>query len=271
MSELNVENRTLFTNDNLAVLRGKGRSATFNRGDIRIPCKEESFTMGGSGSLARGNRQEGDYETGREEQLARGKVVEDFWIDVPSLSVSTERVGYPTQKPLALLERIIRASSNEGDVVLDPFCRCATALAAMERLGRQWIGIDADPLAVRLCDERLRNGGADPGRKYYPPISRETPPERTDLPEVPDEEVIRVGGLELRVALRERDGGACRGGCGRVFDDDWLAVAQIDHIRPQSKGGLHVWSNAQLMCQPCNGSKGEKTEAEWRRARPASV
>ena len=68
---------------------------------------------------------------------------------------SSERIGYPTQKPLELLDKIVRASTNEGDVVLDPFCGCATACIAAERLGRQWAGIDLSPLAAKLVERRL--------------------------------------------------------------------------------------------------------------------
>ena len=75
-----------------------------------------------------------------------GVPLQDQWTDIPPIaSQAKERIGYPTQKPLALLERIIRASSNEDDVVLDPFCGCATACVAAENLGRRWIGIDISP------------------------------------------------------------------------------------------------------------------------------
>ena len=78
----------------------------------------------------------------------KGKLIEDWWADIGSgahISVK-ERTGYPTQKPLALYERIIKASSNEGDLVLDPFAGCATTCVAAERLGREWIAID------RVCE-----------------------------------------------------------------------------------------------------------------------
>lgn len=74
----------------------------------------------------------------------------------PISAQASERLGYPTQKPLALLERIIAASSNEGDLVLDPFCGCGTALDAAQKLGRQWIGIDVTHLAVREIEKRLQ-------------------------------------------------------------------------------------------------------------------
>ena len=82
----------------------------------------------------------------------------DLIIDIPPLNnVAKERLGYPTQKPLALLERIVAASSNEGDTVLDPFCGCGTTVHAAQRLGRQWIGVDITHLAVALIERRLKD------------------------------------------------------------------------------------------------------------------
>lgn len=87
----------------------------------------------------------------------KGIPLQDVWDDIPPVnSQARERLGYPTQKPVALLERIICASSNPGDVVLDPFCGCGTAIAAAEKLGRSWIGIDITHLAVGLIAARLR-------------------------------------------------------------------------------------------------------------------
>jgi site-specific DNA-methyltransferase (adenine-specific) len=86
----------------------------------------------------------------------RGKPFGDVWTDIPPLnSQAAERLGYPTQKPLALLERIIAASSNPGDVVLDPFCGCGTSIAAAQKLGRRWIGIDITHLSIALQKYRL--------------------------------------------------------------------------------------------------------------------
>ena len=87
-----------------------------------------------------------------------GAPVGNIWTDIPYLSAGdAERLGYPTQKPEALLDRIISASSDEGDVVLDPFCGCGTAIAVAERLNRRWIGIDITHLAVSLMKYRLRD------------------------------------------------------------------------------------------------------------------
>ena len=98
----------------------------------------------------------------------QGKPVDTIWDDImPIQSQSPERLGYPTQKPEALLERIIQASSNEGDVVLDPFCGCGTAVAAAQKLNRQWLGIDVTHLAVSLMKSRLKDMfNLDPGRDY---------------------------------------------------------------------------------------------------------
>lgn len=91
-----------------------------------------------------------------------GVPVQSLWDDIPALhSKAQERLGYPTQKPIALLERIISASSNPGDVVLDPFCGCGTAVDAAQKLGRRWIGIDVTHLAIGLIEKRLREGYGD--------------------------------------------------------------------------------------------------------------
>ncbi len=85
-----------------------------------------------------------------------GVTCNDWWADIPSLnSVTKERTGYPTQKPIALLERIIKASSNKGDVILDPFCGCATTCVTAEKLDRKWIGIDISHKAYELVKDRL--------------------------------------------------------------------------------------------------------------------
>jgi len=87
-----------------------------------------------------------------------GMSVDDIWDDIlPIQAQSAERLGYPTQKPLALLERIIQSSSNEGDIILDPFCGCGTAVHAAETLKREWIGIDITHLAISLIEKRMKD------------------------------------------------------------------------------------------------------------------
>ena len=92
-----------------------------------------------------------------QKELAVGKILEDWWTDIPSSGHFgwVEHTGYPTQKPKALLERIIKASSNEGDLVADPFCGSGTALVAAKRLGRRWWGCDLNAEAVAITEGRL--------------------------------------------------------------------------------------------------------------------
>jgi site-specific DNA-methyltransferase (adenine-specific) len=101
------------------------------------------------------------------EDESQGARLQTLWDDIPPLSANAqERLGYPTQKPRALLERIIAASSNPGDTVLDPFCGCGTAVDAAQKLGRQWIGIDITHIAIGMIEDRMRSG--------YPGIEFET-------------------------------------------------------------------------------------------------
>lgn len=98
----------------------------------------------------------------------KGVPATNNWSDIPPInSQAKERLGYPTQKPIALLERIIKASSNEGDLVADFFCGCGTSIAAAEKLGRQWIGVDISHLAIKLIIDRLTKPIAEEGRKKY--------------------------------------------------------------------------------------------------------
>ena len=87
-----------------------------------------------------------------------GTPIGNVWTDIaPINSQAQERLGYPTQKPLQLLERVIEASSNEGDIVLDPFCGCGTTIHAAQKLDRYWIGIDVTHLAISLIEKRLND------------------------------------------------------------------------------------------------------------------
>jgi site-specific DNA-methyltransferase (adenine-specific) len=92
------------------------------------------------------------------DRIAEKVLIGDVWSDVPdAMHIGAERLGYPTQKPEALLERIILASSNEGDMVLDPFCGCGTTIAVAQRLNRRWVGIDVTCLAINLMRRRLES------------------------------------------------------------------------------------------------------------------
>jgi site-specific DNA-methyltransferase (adenine-specific) len=133
-------------------LYAAGGTRVFNPDPIRLPYTPTSgYAASGITSKA-GKRYLPD---------PRGKPPDDVW-DIPIINpLSRERTGYPTQKPLALLERIVLASSNSGDVVLDPFCGSGTTLHAALKLGRRWIGIDNAPLAVQYSEQRLRGAFPD--------------------------------------------------------------------------------------------------------------
>jgi DNA modification methylase len=106
---------------------------------------------------------------------SKGMPAQDVWTDVESLkSWMSERLGYPTQKPEALLERILRASSNEGDVVLDPFCGCGTTIQVAQKLNRRWIGIDITHLAIGLIKTRLDDAYGPEVRSTYQVIGEPT-------------------------------------------------------------------------------------------------
>ena len=93
-----------------------------------------------------------------EDENEGGRAIGDVWTDIPPINMrAAERLGYPTQKPVALLLQIIQASSNRGDVVLDPFCGCGTAVHAAQMLKREWIGIDITHLAISLIEKRLKD------------------------------------------------------------------------------------------------------------------
>ena len=186
-----------------------------------------------------------------------GAKVQNIWTDIQRIgNTAKERTSYPTQKPLTLLDRIIKASSNPGDMVLDPFCGCATTLVAADRLGRKWAGIDMSPLAIKLVKERIVvDPAANPLCVGRGPIALDTPPKRTDLGNLPNYRTHRH-------RLYGEQEGVCVG-CNTHFP---FRVMDIDHILPRSKGGTDHPDNLQLLCSGCNRSKGGKTMAEWRAA-----
>ncbi|GHV72585.1 hypothetical protein FACS1894201_02660 [Bacteroidia bacterium] len=170
-----------------------------------------------------------------------GKYPDDVW-EIPIIR-SSERVGYPTQKPLALLHRIIKASSNEGDIVLDPFCGCATTCVAAQQLGRKWIGIDIEKQAVDILVERL----SDDAGLFKDFINTQIIPQRTDIK-------IEEPSASVKERLYKEQNCLCNA-CGTNFD---IWNLEIDHIIPVAKGGGDYYENYQLLCGACNKIKGDR-------------
>ncbi len=139
----------------------KTKAAKFNVDDVRIAYKQLNTQNGGG----IGGNLNADTVDGYTE---RGKIPEDYWLEYrdgmsPVVRIHTENIHYPTQKPLALLERIIKASSDSADLVMDPFCGCGTAADAAAKLGRKYLGIDISGIAVRVMEQRLRSRGESGG------------------------------------------------------------------------------------------------------------
>ena len=178
-----------------------------------------------------------------------GQVPSNNWTDIsPINSQAKERVGYPTQKPLALLERIIAASSNPDDVILDPFAGCATACVAAEKLGRQWVGIDLSPKAVELVNIRLRDFMGD---LFHDRLVTA----RTDIPRRTDIDAPVHYRKNKHVLFGQQEG-RCNG-CRMDFP---FKVFAVDHIIPRSRGGADHMDNLQLLCGHCNSIKGDRPQ-----------
>ena len=226
----------------------------------------------------------------------RGGQINDVW-DIPIInSQSKERTGSPDQKPLALYERIIKASSNEGDLVLDPFCGCATTIIAANNLNRRWIGVDRRPdarihIVTRLYFSEQDRINKNQGKKPIPKKERERikkqaeeysgwldkqtaryemhyqtkPPIRTDNGEQSIAELPSVYSAEpenphtrdeMKEILISQFGVECWG-CGFQPPDDDDRYLHLDHINPKSAGGLNTIDNRSILCQPCNSTKSD--------------
>ena len=178
-----------------------------------------------------------------------GQAVHNIWDDIPSINpMAKERIGYPTQKPLALLERIINASSDPGDVVLDPFCGCATACVAADRLSRKWVGIDISPKAAELVNMRLQQAMGSLFHHGYVTA-------RTDIPRRTDIDAPIPYRQNKHILFGQQEG-LCNG-CGVMFP---FRNFTVDHMVPQSRGGTDHLDNLQLLCGACNSVKGDRSQ-----------
>jgi DNA modification methylase len=181
--------------------------------------------------------------------------MKDWWeIKILGGPGNKERTGYPTQKPLAILDRIIKASCPEGGVVLDPFCGCATTCVAAQRLGRKWIGIDIEEKAIDILLERLDDGAEGKSARgifVEKPVHTTLIPVRTDVEELLITKETKNDIKKRLFAIQEK---LCNG-CMGSFD---IVNLEIDHIVPKSKGGGDYIENYQLLCGHCNRTKGAR-------------
>ena len=209
-----------------------------------------------------------------EQKWYHNSICRDVWEDIKAIGTETrqkESYGYPTQKPIALYERIIHASSREGAVVLDPFCGCATTLVAAERLDRRWIGIDIWDRAKQAVIDRLKKEhlgmSSDEFQEWL--ILKGKITYSTTTPARTDDGSVAVPFLKPTLRVHEPKGpkmsrqvmyeflvttnGAKCQGCDRMFDDS--RYLELDHNTPRSDGGLNHISNRILLCGPCNRLK----------------
>jgi DNA modification methylase len=153
----NVKNRFPQKHDTV-YFYAKSKNYFYTSDKVKISYNQETVARTNRGAGVSGLKVKGDAEERHKNRLDKnGKVPEDYWIDIPRIQGNgSERIGYPTQKPEALLERIIKCASNEGDIVLDPFMGGGTTIAVADRLKRQWIGIDQSAMAVKVTELRLQ-------------------------------------------------------------------------------------------------------------------
>ena len=180
-------------------------------------------------------------------ETRRAPAMNDMLLDIkPLTSGAAERVGFPTQKPVALLDRLITIASNPGDTVLDPFCGSGTACISAEGLGRNWIGIDRSPESATVIAERLRETTLTPAHVH----ALEIAPQRTDA------EANETTGMKH--ALFGYQNGCC-GGCRRSFA---FTDLEIDLVDPEKRNDRFGESNVQLLCAACAWTKGGGSQAE---------
>jgi|TARA_B110000116_G_C16801087_1_gene570832 DNA modification methylase len=176
---------------------------------------------------------------------AKGVPLQAIWNDIAYVK-GNEDLGYPTQKPLALMHRIIKASSNEGDVVLDPFCGGATTCVAAQQLNRTSLGIDISEKSPRFLIERLQEDGGLLNNFGH----TSQYPKRTDIK-------TEKKSKNVKETLFKEQKGKCKG-CNEDFG---IKNFEIDHIIPRDKNGPDCIENYQLLCGHCNRVKGNRPMA----------
>jgi len=152
-------NKTFGKKHDTIFFYSKGIKYTFNEKGAKVERKPNSHMKVGTDETGREYQEKEDKKSGKiyRYYLDEGKIAEDWWVDIETLNRGDkERIGYPTQKPEKLLERIILTASNEGDLILDPFVGGGTTIAVADKLNRNWIGIDQSVSAIKVTEMRLQ-------------------------------------------------------------------------------------------------------------------
>ena len=255
----NVARRHFGRKHDVILLYSKNKHV-FNWDDMREPYDKNSNWV----------KHYESYGDDRYKPDKRGKLMHDVW-RMPINNMAKERTGYPTQKPLALYERMIKASSKKGDIVLDPFAGCATTCVAAERLGRQWVGIDIWDKAHETVIDRLKKQNhlsIDGNRNdilfsegvmtYTSELPKRTDGGETASPHLKTKQNVlepqdkKMSRAEMMQYLLEQHGYKCQR-CDRMFDDS--RYLELDHNTPRADGGINHISNRILLCSPCNKLK----------------
>ena len=230
------------------IFRYAGSRAFFDPDPARQPYAEATVERF---SHYIGNVRDGkDY--GEQSLNPKGKHPDDVFTDIQPIAPSAKkRTGYPTEKPLPLLARIIATSCPPDGIVMDPFCGCATTCVAADNLHREWIGIDISPKAGELVQLRLSQelDGSRQKLLLREITLRDDIPQRTDLGKLP-----RYDSSANKKHLYGEQGGNCAG-CGIHMEARHL---EVDHIISQNKGGTDHIENLQLLCGNCNRIKGDR-------------
>ncbi len=241
------------------------KSSEYTFYPTRVKYSRDNLGSGLNSIAAAGKTRE-EIKKAEKKLVERGKAKENWWDDIPAGGHMSkhERIGYPTQKPTALLERIIKASTNESDIVFDPFAGCATSIDAAYKLNRRWVACDISYMSVILLRLRLEGPGTLLNDYPYERTAFK-PPERKDgsNTEFLFEEHLTISASE-KARLKDELFGNQRGkclGCGKNYE---YVSFQMDHIIPKALNGNNLKSNFQLLCGPCNQKKGDRPESECR-------
>lgn len=228
------------------------------KADCTLPCSDEYIKSHYRQTDGQGRKCRIRMDAGKRRVYYPGDGMNgNDWWEIPYVnSRARERTGYPTQKPLELLKRIVGAGGEKNGIVLDPFCGCATTLIAADILERQWWGIDISPRAVDLVNLRLPREAAVATGKQGTLTGRKAIT-RTDIPRRTDKGAVKPS-ANIRHMLYGRQQGDCNG-CETHFEFRHLTK---DHAIPLSRGGTDTDDNLQLLCGHCNSLKGNGTMEE---------